>query len=104
MERIVSTILRFVQLEELETPDIGRIFLVEKPVLDKNWVYVYEGVYVNLESESIAIVKSTYDNDIFRILVGVFVLSLYKTYGTLLIDTAVKLARKYFFKTIVSVK
>lgn len=100
----MSTILRFVQLEGLEAPDIGRIFLVAKPVQDENWVYIYEGVYVNLESESIAIVKSTYDNDIFRMLVGVFALSLYKTYGTLLIDTAAKLARKYFFKTIVSVK
>lgn len=100
----MSTILRFVQSEGLDAPDIGKVFLVTKPVHDRKWVYVYEGVYVNLESESITIVRGTYNNNVFRLLVGIFALALYKTYGALRIDVATRLARKYFFKTLVSLK
>ncbi len=102
MEKVIRTILNFVEFEDLSPPLLGRVIFIDGYEERKGWIKVYEGVYINLESESLAIEKGSYDITVFRLLVGVFALALYNTYSVVNPELAVKYARKYFFKTLVS--
>ncbi|MHB9303005.1 hypothetical protein [Thermofilum pendens] len=86
--------------EGLVAPSVGQVVVSGEPP-GSGMVKVYEGVWVDLVSESIYVEEGTLDNVVFRLLVGYFALSVYKSFGKIHWEVARDLARKHFFTVLV---
>lgn len=84
--------------EGLDPPHVT-VVLVDK--IEKARLPVVDGVDVNEEADVVVVEKSTLDNILFRLLAGVFYLSMWNMFHVKAPEKARELARKHFFKCFV---
>ncbi|QOJ78196.1 hypothetical protein IG193_05285 [Infirmifilum lucidum] len=102
-KRLVARTLEIAEslasLEGLSPPDVTVVVVdnIYKPRLR-----LMDGLDVDLVGNTILIEKSTPDNILYRVLVGVFFLSYWHTFKASNPAMAQELARKHFFKALVA--
>ncbi len=88
--------------EGLECPEITKVYIYNPPARARgSWVYIYDEVYVEPLSESIAVGKGPVNILVFRLTAGYMALAIHKTTGALDAEKAVELARKHYFSLLI---
>jgi hypothetical protein len=100
LARLLEIAKSLAMFEGLQPPDLITV-KIDKKIPHGNTVT--EGLVVDEYTNILYIEDTTIDNLVYRILAGIFYLSIWNTYMAKSPGKACELARKHFFKTLIRI-